>query len=190
MARLLIVYGTGEGHTRKVAERVAAFARDHGHVAYVHDAALHPVLAPDCDGVIVAAPVHQGLHPPAVIAWVRQHQAELRALPTALLSVSMTAAFPGEAHRTEAMGYVRAFIRDTGWRPGRVHLVAGALLYTQYDFLKRALARLIAQQTGALTDITRDVEYTDWEQLEHDAAAFLAVLTAPRPLQHPAASAP
>jgi menaquinone-dependent protoporphyrinogen oxidase len=180
MAKLLIVYGTGEGHTRKVAERIAACARDHGHLAYVHDAALRPPLEPGCGAVIVAASVHQARHQPWVAAFAWEHRDALRRLPTAFFSVSMTAAFPGESHRAEAMRYVHEFVRETGWRPGRVHLVAGALLYTRYDFLKRTVARLIAREHNAATDTSRDVEYTDWAQLERDTAAFLASLPASR----------
>jgi menaquinone-dependent protoporphyrinogen oxidase len=180
MAKLLIVYGTGEGHTRRVAERIAAVARDHAHLAYVHDAALHPALDVVCDAVIVAASVHQGHHQPSVVHFARQHREALRELPTAFFSVSLTAAFPGRVHHDEAMGYVNAFVREAGWRPGRVHLVAGALLYTRYDFMKRTLARLIAAEAGAVTDTSRDVEYTDWTQLERDTIAFLASLPAAR----------
>lgn len=176
MAKLLIVYGTGEGHTRRIAERMAAVARDHAHVAYVYDAALQPALDGECDAVMVAASVHQARHPPDVVRFAREHRAALRELPTAFFSVSLTAAFPGRVHHDEATGYVEAFIRETGWRPGRVHMVAGALLYTQYDFMKRTLARMIAGEAGAVTDAARDVEYTDWPQLERDTLAFLASL--------------
>jgi menaquinone-dependent protoporphyrinogen oxidase len=181
MAKLLIVYGTGEGHTRRIAERIAAIARDHAHVAHVHDAALHPALDVLCDAVVVAASVHQAHHQPAVVHFARQHRDALRELPTAFFSVSLTAAFPGRVHHDEAMGYVESFIREAGWRPGCVRLVAGALRYTQYDFMKRTLARLIATEAGAVTDTSRDVEYTDWTQLERDVTAFLASLRAPAP---------
>ena len=115
MARLLIVYGTGEGHTRRVAERIAAIARDHAHIAYVHDAALHPAIDVVCDAVIVAASVHQARHQPAVAHFARQHRDALRELPTAFFSVSLTAAFPGR---------VEAASRDPGacaddWVPDR-----------------------------------------------------------------------
>ena len=113
-----------------------------------------------------------------VAHFARQHRDALRDLPTAFFSVSLTAAFPGAAHLEEAASYVVTFIRETGWRPGRVHHVAGALLYTRYDFMKRTLARLIAREAGAVTDTSRDVEYTDWTQLEHDVIAFLASLPA------------
>ena len=176
MSKLLVVYGTSEGHTRKVGERIGAVARDLGFVAHVHDAALEPAIDPGCDAVIAAASVHQTRHQESVIRFAREWRDTLRRLPTAFFSVSLAAAFPGHAHHDEAMGYVDAFIEESGWRPGRVHLVAGALLYTRYDFLKRTVARLIATQAGALTDTARDVEYTDWKQLERDTAAFLSTL--------------
>ncbi|HYH78718.1 MAG TPA: hypothetical protein VEX86_02955 [Longimicrobium sp.] len=42
MARLLIVYGTTEGQTRKIARRAAEFARELGHAADVVDSATRP----------------------------------------------------------------------------------------------------------------------------------------------------
>lgn len=36
----------------------------------------------------------------------------------------------------EAEGYVEEFETDTDWRPDRVAIFGGALLYTQYGFLE------------------------------------------------------
>ena len=177
MARLLIVYGTTEGHTRKVAGRIAEVARGRGYAAAVIEAGLHP--PPDrYDAVIVAASVHHLRHQASVTHFVREHLLTLRRLPTAFFSVSLTAALPDVDHQEEAGACVEDFLDETRWRPGATFLVGGALLYSKYDFFKRMLLKMIARQYGRDTDVTHDYEYTDWEKLQRDAEEFLDALDA------------
>ena len=177
MSRLLIVYGTREGHTRAIAARIADTARAAGHSADVVAAALHPSLAGH-DAVIVAAPVHQLRHPPEVIRWVCDNLAALGRLPTAFFSVSLAAALPGHGGRRDVQANVEDFIRETGWRPGIARAVAGALAYTRYGFLARLGMRLTARHIGLDTDTSRDHAYTDWEQLRRDVELFLELFLA------------
>ncbi|HET9268762.1 MAG TPA: flavodoxin domain-containing protein, partial [Vicinamibacterales bacterium] len=60
MARILIVYGTTEGHTAKVAAAISETLRRNGAEVDMR-AADDPAPAPDgYDAVIVAASVHAG----------------------------------------------------------------------------------------------------------------------------------
>ena len=172
MASLLIVYGTTEGHTRKIAGRIADAVRAHGHAADVIEASLHPSPAA-YDAVIVAASLHQMRHQAVVEHFVRENRKALREMPTAFFSVSLTAALPEPEHQDEAQACVERFIDETGWRPGMTRLVAGALMYSQYDFFKRMMMKTIARQNGGGTDTSRDYEYTDWEKLRKDTGSFL-----------------
>ena len=174
MARILIVYGTTEGHTRSVARRLAATVMAHGHTAVVDDATEAHVATDGYDACIVCASIHQGRHQAAVAHFVRANLSFLDGVPTAFFSVSLTAALPDAEHQAEARSLAEAFARETGWRPGHIFLVAGALKYTEYDFMKRLLMRLIAQRRGGDTDTSRDFEYTDWQQLREDTAVFLS----------------
>ena len=45
--------------------------------------------------------------------------------------------------------YVEKFEDETGWRPGQVALFSGALLYTQYGFIKRLIMKKIASDKGS-----------------------------------------
>ena len=40
--------------------------------------------------------------------------------------------------------------------------IAGALKYTEYDFFKRLIMKMISKREGRSTDTSRDYEYTDW----------------------------
>ena len=61
-------------------------------------------------------------------------------------------------------------------------MFSGALLYTQYGFLKRRLMKRIAgDKPGDLgTDVSRDYVYTEWDGVTRFAEDFLDEL-APRP---------
>ena len=55
-----------------------------------------------------------------------------------------------------------AFTTEHGWKPNMTASFAGALKYTQYNWLKRALIKHIAKKEGGSTDTSQDHEYTDW----------------------------
>lgn len=69
------------------------------------------------------------------------------------------------------------FEQETGWRPAMVALFGGALLYTQYGFVKRHVMKKIARDKGNLgTDTSRDYVYTEWDGVKRFVEDFLAGL--------------
>jgi menaquinone-dependent protoporphyrinogen oxidase len=94
---ILIVYGTTEGQTRKIAEWTATHIREHAHQAELRDsAALAPVLDLETyDAFIIAASVHQEYHQEAITNFVIAHREVLDAKPSAFISVSLSAVLEG-----------------------------------------------------------------------------------------------
>ena len=78
----------------------------------------------------------------------------------------------------EAEGYVEQFTQETGWHPAKVALFGGALLYTEYGFIKRHMMKKIARdKPGSLgTDTSRDYVYTEWDGVRRFTEDFLAQL--------------
>lgn len=175
-----VFYATREGHTHKIAERVAEDLRKRGFEAAVVD--LRGEAAVDLKdylGAVLAASVHVGRHEPEMVDFVNRHRAELEAMPAAFLSVTLSEAGAERDNATpeehacfvaDVQGMLDRFFKDTGWHPRRVKPVAGALLYTKYNFLIRFVMRRIARKAGASTDTSRDYEYTDWVALDHFVA--------------------
>ena len=94
MRPILVVYATREGHTRAIAEHVAASLRQAGAVPEVIDAA-HPPADLDLaryEAVILAASIHAGKHEREMTDFVRNRRDALERLPTVLLSSSLTEA--------------------------------------------------------------------------------------------------
>ena len=158
----LIIYSTTEGQTRKIAEGMATILRESGHEARLTpvEGAWQHSFFPTPDAVIVAAAIHLGEHDGALTKFVTEHRGQLDALPSAFVSVSMSAA-TSEALPT-AEGYLRAFLDKTGWRPSVAAVVGGALRYSSYGIFKRIVIKQIARKHGLPSDTSRDYEYTDW----------------------------
>lgn len=171
MARILILYGTSEGQTAKIADVVADVLGQHGHQADTVDVTAAFGRLPDgYDAVVVGASVHVGKHDKHVVELVQHDRDALAAMPSAFFSVSLAA----HGDVAEAEGYVDQFEAETGWRPDQVALFGGALLYTQYGFVKRHLMKRIAQdKPGALgVDTSRDYVYTEWDAVKRFAEHF------------------
>lgn len=174
MARVLVAYGSSEGQTATIAERMGdvLVARDH-EVTLVH--LKHPPtgLEPGMyDGILVGASIHAGTHQRYVIEFVRDYRSTLCRLPSAFFSVSLTTASADPEARSAAEDLLEEFLDDTGWDPDGTLAIAGALKYSEYGLLKRFVMRRIAGKAGGDTDTSRDYEYTDWNAVEAFAAEF------------------
>lgn len=183
MSTIAVVYASREGHTQKIAERLAARLRRRGAIVEVVDAreALSGFDLGRYDAVILAASVHGGQHEREMREFVRQRRFVLQGMPVAFLSVSLTETTAEDAKaspeaRTRASDGVHdmleRFFRDTGFRPSQVRPIAGALLYTRYGLLKRLVMKHIAGKSGGPTDTSRDHDFTDWAGVDRFADAF------------------
>lgn len=180
MAKVLIVYGTVEGQTRKIAEHISDRIGKLGHSARLFDAAHNhgrPPNAGSFDAIIVAAPVHMGRHHQAVVHFVKEHAGAFRSRPGAFVSVSLSVIGKETEDWEATREYVDKFVAETGWMPYDFHHAAGALRFTKYDFFKRWMMRRIAREHGLNARPGEDVEFTDWETLDGFVAKFLAQLT-------------
>ena len=168
-----VVYGTVEGHTQKIANAVVDLLETHNHSVHLLDASrnIDDGKFMDCDACIIAAPVHQLRHPDAIINFIRAHMENLNNRPTALISVSLSAAFPDGM--LEAQSYVDRLLERTGWHPKRTHLAAGALRRAEYDFFQEQIIQHIVLKDRSPEEIEGDHEFTDWNALNRFVKEFL-----------------
>jgi len=189
LVRILIVYGSGDGQTAKVAERVVEYLGEFGHAAEAFDVGgLPDGFDPASYDVVVGASIHVGRHQKRVRSFVRAHREALETLPSGFVQVSLSAAVDDEAHRTEAMGYVDDPVEDTGWHPDAVAVLGGALRDSAYGFITRTLMKSIARVQTGDTGTSRDDEYTDWDEVRQFAEEFGAVVEEQRALRAAAES--
>jgi menaquinone-dependent protoporphyrinogen oxidase len=175
MTSILVLYGTTDGHTAKVAARLGAAFKDEGcDVTVARAGSLVTDAWPErYDGVVVAASVHIGSYQRPVRRWVEAHGEQLSRMPSAFLSVCLGIL----EHRPEVdrdlQEMMQRFLGRARWRPTVVKQVAGAVPYTRYGWLKKWMMRRMVAKVSHDTDTTRDYEYTDWADLEMFARDFL-----------------
>jgi menaquinone-dependent protoporphyrinogen oxidase len=172
-----VFFATREGHTCRIAERIASDLRARGVDVDLHNVRdLHDSIPWSAyDAVCLAASVHVGHHEPEMIAFARAHRAELVRTSAAFVSVTLSQAGVQDARATpeqrsrarqDVEQMIGAFVRESGWQPAYVLPVAGALMYRQYNFLIRFVMKRIARKAGAPTDASRNYEFTDWDALD------------------------
>jgi len=172
--KLLVLYATTEGQTRKIVRFVADRLAEAGHTVELLPAAEAKELdLARFDRALVAGSVHGGAYQADLVDSLTAHRATLAGLPTLFLSVSLTAAGDDPEDWDGLKACVARLTEDTGWTPGRVVHVAGAFRFTQYDFFKAWAMRWIARERDETIDPNRDKEYTDWDKLARDVDDWL-----------------
>ncbi len=179
MSRMLVVYGTTDGQTAKVALALASRFRARGHDVDIVNAAAGGPNPGHYDAAVVAASLHAGKYQHGVVRWVKESAPLLNAMPTAFVSLCLGVLEHKPEVDRHLQSVIEALRETTGWRPLEVKIVAGALKYTQYNFLKRWLMKRIVRKAGGDTDTSRDYEYTDWADLDRFADAFAARVRVP-----------
>ena len=178
--RVLIVYASTHGHTAKIAARIARALERAGLQPDVRDiAAAHAVKLTDYAAAVVGASVHMEHHQREIVAWARAHAVTLEAMPSAFFSVCLAVADDTDEARTAARSYIDDFEDDTGWTPDRTVTFAGALQYREYDFPTRLVMRLLMAHGHHPTDISTDVDYTDWDAVDRFARDIAGMVPAP-----------
>jgi menaquinone-dependent protoporphyrinogen oxidase len=188
-----ILYATREGHTRKIAEFLAAHLRHHGVEVDLRDVAESAPRVDQYAAVVLAASVHLGKHEKEMVKLVRAQREALERIPTAFVSVSMSergAEDPDNSPERQAQfshdvqKVIDGFVAETGFHPGQVKPVAGALMYTKYNPLIRFVLKRISKKEGGSTDTSRNHDYTDWAALERFAAELAQSFAAPSQEAH------
>lgn len=174
MPDVLIAYASTHGHTRKIAEHLARACEERRQSPRLAD--LRTDDRPDplaFDRVVVAASLHMGKHQPEVVDWIRRHRTALNDLPSAFLSVSLTAADDSDEAQQKVREIIDGLLTDTGWTPGLAQPVPGAFEWSRYNLPTRVAMKLIARKHGA-PEGPEDVVYTDWDAVTSVADALLA----------------
>jgi menaquinone-dependent protoporphyrinogen oxidase len=164
--KILIVYGTTEGQTRKIARYMEDRLQGEGHAVTLSDASDEPPAPEGFDAVVLGGSLHMMKHQAALEHYARTHAGTLNRMPGIFYSVSLGIASGEESSIAEAGRIAREFVDSVGWEPRHIELVAGALKYTQYDFFKRFMLKMISKRAGGDTDTSRDHEYTNWQRID------------------------
>lgn len=175
--KTLILFSTRDGQTREIASYLASELKEQGIYADVVNLnRAEEIVWQDYDRVVIGASIRYGHFHPAVDRFVKKLAATLNAMPSAFYSVNLVAR-KAEKRTPQTNSYTRKFLLSSPWQPKLCAVFAGALRYPRYRWLDRFMIRLIMKMTGGETDTTKEVVYTDWQQVA-SFAREIAQLTA------------
>lgn len=166
MANILIAYSTTDGHTKKICERIGQVIEEQAHkvtLAFIND---EPDIELDpFDIIVIGASIRYGKHRPQVYEFIRKNRFVLDSKPNAFFSVNIVARKP-EKNEPETNPYLKKFLRQVSWNPGKLAVFAGKLDYPIYTFLDRQVIRFIMWMTKGPTDPQAVVDFTDWKKVD------------------------
>lgn len=174
--KILLVFGTTEGQTRKIAEFVAKQLRALGDTVTLADATgdLSAIDVRAHDAAILAGSLHAGAYQQPLAHFAQANHAWLNLMPGAFVSVSLSAAGNDPEDLKGIADCADRFKQATGWTTPEVHHVAGAFRFTEYDFFKRWVMKLIAWDKGVAIEPGKDLELTNWDALSTTVDAMRA----------------
>lgn len=175
MPKVLIVFSTVDGQTRRICERIRLSLERRGHEVVLAD--IVDALDADWDTfdkIVVGASIRYGRHRPVVYRFIERHLRVLRSRPCAFFSVNVVARKPGKDTPT-GNPYMRAFLRRSPWKPDTLAVFAGRIDYPTYRRMERLVIRFIMWLTHGPTDPRSRIEFTDWSAVD----AFAERVAAP-----------
>lgn len=172
--KVLIIYSTTEGQTRKIARYMAKVLDENGHETTISDVTDEPPNPENFDFIFIGASIHLGRYKKPVKYYIQEHLETLNAKNSAFFSVCLAIASDLQEEHEEAEQTLSHFLRGLNWKPKHTFHVAGALKYTEYNWLVKLIMKNIAKKEGESTDTSHDHEYTDWDKLKEDTLRCLS----------------
>jgi menaquinone-dependent protoporphyrinogen oxidase len=172
--RILIVYGSTEGHTRDLCRVLSQALTAAGDDVTVCDAesGMAGVVVSSFDVIFLAASLHVGQYQPALVQFARSNHEFLNGAATAFISVSLSAAGENPDDWEGLEQCLARFLHETRWMPKSVYQAEGAIRYSQYDFFKRLAIKYIASKHGMPTVTSQDYDLTDYDALTKFVLSF------------------
>lgn len=165
MSKIIIIYSTTDGHTRKICDHlVQALHLAANQVMLINIDDVRSVDLQPFDKVVLGASIRYGKHHKKVYKFIAEQQPLLETKANAFFSVNVVARKPGK-NQPDTNPYLKIFLKQISWQPKRLAVFAGKLDYPKYNFFDRNIIRFIMWMTKGPTDPKACIEFTDWSQV-------------------------
>lgn len=166
MAKILILYSTTDGHTRKISLRLKGMLEERTHEVSLVSITDEPEIDfRPFDRIIIGASVRYGRHSRQIIDLINRNVHALETKPSAFFSVNLVAR-KSEKSQPGTNPYVKKLLKQIDWKPKTLAIFAGKLDYPSYNTLDRVIIQMIMWITQGPTDPQTAVEFTDWSQVD------------------------
>lgn len=170
--KTLVLYSSHDGQTKAIASSIASTLSETLECDVLDLAISMDINLADYQSVVIGASVRYGHFQRSLYKFTKQNVAQLNTMPSAFFAVNLTARKP-EKRTPQTNAYTRKFLLATPWQPKQCAVFAGALRYPRYGWLDKAMIKLIMKMTDGETDTSKEVEYTDWQDVMRFAKDFV-----------------
>ncbi|MGR9045954.1 MAG: menaquinone-dependent protoporphyrinogen IX dehydrogenase [Gammaproteobacteria bacterium] len=166
MAKILMVYSSTDGQTKKICDRLRRLIERQAHQVTVVSVTDQPQIdLKSFDKIVIGASIRYGKHSPRIVDFIEKNRLVIESKPNAFFSVNVVARKP-EKSTPETNPYLQKFLKKIAWKPGELAVFAGKIDYPRYNFFDRFMIRLIMSMTQGPTNPESVIEFTDWKQVE------------------------
>lgn len=169
--KVLLLYSSRDGQTRAIALYMANVLQDFAICDVMDLLRADYIDLSQYQGIIIGASVHYGNFNPLLFKFINQHTEQLNHMQSAFFAVNLTARKP-EKRSPQTNVYVRKFLLKISWKPQACAVFAGALRYPHYKWFDKVMIKFIMWITDGETNTSKEVEYTDWQQVADFAKSF------------------
>ena len=172
MDKILIVYSTTDGQTKKICEKIIKTVKKKQSIDILSIDNAIDLSIGEYRKIIIGASIRYGKHNPLVYEFIKSNKSELEKRFTAFFTVNVVAR-KKEKNQPETNPYMKKFIELSGWQPDKLAVFAGRIDYPSYRFFDRLIIRFIMLITKGPTDTRQTYEFTDWTKVEEFAKTVL-----------------
>lgn len=171
MKKILILYGTREGQTEKVATQISVNLQKAGGTVQLINAkdiaATNNLDLSSFDVLVFGASMHVGGLESEMVSFINNHKEQIEAKARSFFLVLLSAATKDSKLRAESLESAQKKVDEQiNVEFQSTEMIAGALKYSKYPLPMKWIMKLIAKKSGGDTDMSKDYEYTDWKQVE------------------------
>lgn len=169
MKKILVLYATKHGQSKKIAQTLADHLSTLGvqvSLLDVSDFDKHALSLDTFDYLVFGASIYIGNIEKDMTVFINKNADTIASLPRSFFLVAMAAATKDDGRREKSLAEIRLNLsRRVQVNFPDIEVFAGAIKYTQYNWLVKWMMKRIARKEGGSVDTSRDYEYTDWTQL-------------------------
>jgi len=163
---ILITYATRTGSTAEVAEAISQVLVVRGFIVDVKPVKDNPSLV-GYSAVIIGSATRMGSWLTEAVEFVKNNQAALNYIPTAIFTVHMLNRDDDEASSTARHEYTNA-VRQL-ITPESEAFFAGKLDFEKLSFVDRVITKMVAGETGPKVG-----DFRDWDEINNWSRTILS----------------
>ncbi len=172
--KALLLTSSTDGQTEKIMRVIAAeMIIDDYDIITIHELMDKGEIIDwkEYQKIVIGASIRYGHYHKKLYHFIKQYANELNAAKAYFFGVNLVAR-KAEKNTAQTNSYTRKFLKKIDWKPEKVAVFAGACRWSMYNFWQTKIIQLIMVITKGPTDTSKDVEFTDWDNVRSFAKSL------------------